>query len=175
MDLMSDRDSTEAIPAYFSIGASRITNMNFTGTRKMMMACGMARLQGCPFCTYALNNCKTRLLVLPHLSLQEPGSGYMEPPLRHHPGLLKLITSARIYLLSKLPTEVSTCHRCTRTDWCKESSCETCRDWGEDLCETSGFNCAFCNCSSCLHSPGNAILQVITVLVMLVNLCQEKP
>ena len=60
-DLISDRDSTEAIPAYFLIGASRITNMNFTGTRKMMMAYGMARLQGCPFCTYALNNCKTRL------------------------------------------------------------------------------------------------------------------
>ena len=86
-DLISDRDSTEAIPAYFSIGASRISNMNFTGTRKMMMACGMARLQGCPFCTYALNNCMTRLLVLPHLSLQEPGSRYMEPPLRHCPGL----------------------------------------------------------------------------------------
>ena len=80
-DLMSDRDSTEAIPAYFSIGASRITNVNFTGTRKMMMACGMARLQGCPFCTYALNNCKTSLHVLPHLSLQKPGSKYMDPPL----------------------------------------------------------------------------------------------
>ena len=175
-----------------------------------MMARGMTRLQGCPFRPHALNNCKTRLLVLPHLSLQEPRSGYMEPPLRHRPGLLKLTTSARIYLLSKLPTEVSTCHRCTGTDWCKESRCETSRNWGENLCETSGFNCAFCNCSSCLkktppsspipdtdlilnhiipaeistdhevgpmgtagftqHSPGNVTLQVITVLVMLVNL-----